>query len=297
MNPTRSLRFALFGNALFSGPCGLIMLLNPILVGDLLGIQAPLIYRLIGTGLMVFAADLLHQASRPRMVTWRALYASIGDFLWVLGTWLGLLLFPGALAGSGLLTVHGVAAAVLLFGVLQLRGILRVHHAMRPGLYRHCLMVNVDVPASAMWRVISRIGDIQRYMPSLKRSEIVDGKQPGVGAVRHCVDQAGSAWFEECIAFTPGRDFTVRFLADKPDFPFPVSEMIGGWQVMPAARGSTVMVWWELAPKPRWLAPILLPLLALQADRDFTRVIDAMARDQPDDGRSASPVRLAARWC
>lgn len=295
MNPTRPLRLALIGNAVFSTTCGLVMLIAPAWLGHLLGLDAPLVYQLLGVGLVVFALDLLHQASRARMATWRALYASVADFLWVLGTLVGVLLFPGALSGGGLLTVWLVAAAVLLFGVLQLRGILKVHAGSRPGLYRHCLMVAVDAPAPALWRVVGNLGEIQRYMPSLQSSELLDDAAPGVGAVRHCVDRQGKAWSEECIGFNPGHDFTVRFLADEPGFPFPASEMIGGWQVMSAEHGSIVMVWWELTPKPKWLTPALLPLLAFQADRDFTRVIGAMAHDalgedlppEPATGRAA----------
>jgi hypothetical protein len=78
----------------------------------------------------------------------------------------------------------------------------------------------------------------------------------------------------------PGRSFDVRFLCEAPGFPFPATTMRGGWEV--AARnevGSEVSVWWELTPKPKWLTPILLPVLAFQADRDFARVIERMARD------------------
>ncbi len=33
-----------------------------------------------------------------------------------------------------------------------------------------------------MWSVVSQLGDIQNYMPTLKSSEVLDGKAPGVGA-------------------------------------------------------------------------------------------------------------------
>ena len=307
MSFTRPLRLVLLGNAFFSTACALLMQINPVLLGDLLGVQAPLIYRLIGVGLLVFAADLVHQASRPRLATWRALYASAGDVLWVLATIVGLLLFPGVLSPIGLVTVSLMATVMLVFGLLQMRGIRIAHRAPERDLNRHCIMVRVDVPAPAMWEVIRRIGDIQRYMPSLKSSQILYGREPGVGAVRHCVDQAGKSWSEECIAFTPGREFTVRFLADEPGFPFPASEMFGGWEVMPEEQGggeregSVVKVWWELTTKPAWLAPLLLPLLAFQADRDFTGIIEAMAGDargEPVSRRATgSGVRLLPLAC
>jgi hypothetical protein len=99
---TRPLRFALAANAAFSLTCAVVLLLRPSLVGDWLGIQAPLIFQVVGAGLAVFAADLLHQATRRRMATWRALYASMADFSWVAGTGVLLALFPGCFRRRGL---------------------------------------------------------------------------------------------------------------------------------------------------------------------------------------------------
>lgn len=35
--------------------------------------------------------------------------------------------------------------------------------------------------------------------------------------------------------------------------------------------------WWELVPKTKLLAPVILPLLAFQADRDFPKIVQRMA--------------------
>lgn len=255
------------------------MLAWPAFVEDLLDIQAALILRLVGFGLLIFSVDLVHQATRPRLATWRALYASIGDFLWVICSVLGLLLFPGLFSVTGVAVVLAVAGIVLAFGIWQVWEIDRTHRAENPALHRHCLVVRTEAPAAAIWDVIERMGDIQNYTPSLVRSEILDGKAPGVGAVRRCTDQSGRCWAEECVDFEPGHSFTVRFVSEAPDFPFPVSTMVGGWEVISAGTGSDVMVWWEIAPKPRFLAPVLLPVLAFGADRDFVGIIRRMADD------------------
>jgi hypothetical protein len=277
MTRSRPLRAALLANAIFSTSCALGMLFAPVWVGDRLGIQIPLVLPLIGVGLVMFAIDLVHQATRPRMATWRALYASLADFLWVLGTIVGAALFAKNLSDSGLLTVSAVAVIVFTFGVWQLWGINRVHRVPESGLYRHCVPVHVNASAIAMWSVVGQLGDIQNYTPALKSSELLDGKAPGVGAIRRCVNQAGKAWAEECVTFEPGRRLVVRFLADAPDFPFPAKAMVGGWEVSPSDDGADVMVWWELQPKPAFLAPVLMPILAFQADRDFPNVIQRMA--------------------
>lgn len=277
--PTRPLRIALIANAAFSLTSAGLILFLPSLVGDWLGVHAPLVLRGIAAGLVVFAIDLLHQATRYRMATWRALYASAGDFAWVAATVVLLTLFPRGLSVEGNAIVVGVAFVVGAFGSWQLWAAGRAHQPQADAQYRHCIIVSVNAPAAAMWQVIERIGDIQRYMPSLKSSELLGGKAPGVGAVRRCEDRSGKRWAEECIGFQAGESFTVRFLSEAPNFPFPAKRMTGGWKVTPAASGAEVMVWWELDPKPRFLAPILLPILAFQADRDFPKIVQSMAQD------------------
>lgn len=295
MNHTRPLRYALLANAVFSASCGLLMLSQHVFVETLLGIQASWLLRSLGFGLLLFAVDLVHQATRPRLATWRALYASIGDFLWVIISAVGLLLFSHLFSLAGVWAILIVAGIVLVFGCWQIWGIDCAHRANDPTLYRHCLIVRTEAPATAMWDVIGRMGDIKNYAPSLVSSEILDNKLPGVGAVRCCTDRSDRCWTEECIEFEPGHSFTVRFAAEAPDFPFPASMMLGGWKVMSVGTGSEVMVWWELAPKPRFLTPILLPILGFRADRDFVKVIRLMADDAL--GRKHQETKLAMRFC
>lgn len=277
---TRSLRTALLVNAFFSAVCALLMLFGSGSVETLLGIQAPVLIRLVGFGLLLFASDLIHQATRPRLETWRALYASVADLLWVIGSVLGLLFFSGLLSATGVAVVLAIAGVVLILGLWQMWGIDRAHRAENLTLHRHCLVVRTEVPAANMWEVIRPMGDIQNYAPSLAKSEILDDEAPGVGAVRRCTGRSGRCWEEECVDFDPGHcSFTLRFVSEAPDFPFPVSTMIGGWKVLSAGTGSDVMVWWELTPKPRFLAPILLPILAFSIDRDLVQIVRRMADD------------------
>lgn len=277
MKRSRPLRAALLANAIFSASCALVMLLAPTWVGNLLGLQLSLALQLVGLGLVIFAVDLVHQAMRPRIATWRALYASLADGLWVVGTVVGVAFFAASLSELGLLTVSTVATIVLTFGVWQLWGLNQIHQVPESGLYRHCLLVHINVSAEVIWPVLSQLQNIQHYTPVLRSSEILDGKAPGVGAIRRCVNQGGKAWAEECVTFEEGRRFVLRFLAEAPDFPFPATVMVGGWEVLPSGHGADVMVWWELQPQPKILAPLLMPLLAWQVDRDVPKIIQRMA--------------------
>lgn len=119
MNPGQSLRWALASNALFSTLCSLVLIFEPIRVGQWLGIQSPMIFRCIGVGLVLFAADLVHQASRSQVDTNRAIFSSVGDFLWVLVTLVLLVVFPGVLVPGGFWLVTDIALIVLVFGLWQ----------------------------------------------------------------------------------------------------------------------------------------------------------------------------------
>ncbi len=277
MKAVLPLRLALAANAVFSLSSALFMIFRPALVGEWLGIQAPLILQLVGIGLVIFAAELIYQATRQRVTTWRALLASVADFSWVAGTIVLLISFPQLFSSFGNGLVLAVAGVVLGFGAWQLWAAGHAHKTGKNGEYRHCIIVETNAPAEKMWRVVGNIGDIKNYMPSLKRSIVLDGKTPSVGAVRACEDRTGKQWSEECTEFNPGHSFAVRFLSQAPNFPFPAKTMRGGWEVTPSNAGSQVMVWWELTPKSKLFAPIILPLLAFQADRDFPKIVQRMA--------------------
>lgn len=290
MNRTLPLRALLFANCVFSVAAAGLMISKPTLVGGILGFQNPFILQVVGAGLIIFAADLLHQVTRYRMSTWRALYASIGDLLWVLTTVVLLGLFPNVLSNSGLLLTCSVAVIVFTLGACQFLAIGFAHKIPGKSLYRHCIPVFVDVPADQMWSVISQLSDIHKYTPFLKSSTLLDGIKPGIGAVRACEDQKGNQWREECVGFDVGRRVTLRFLAEDPDFPLPAHNMRGGWEITSRENGCEVMVWWELSPKPELLAPIILPLFAFKMDKYFPAIIRNMA--MVASGRSQEPELL-----
>nr|BBJ02340.1 hypothetical protein YBY_01880 [Marinobacter nauticus] len=93
-------RTALKLNAAFSGISGLFLLFVPDLTGRLIGVGAPLALQALGLGLLIFSMDLLHQATRDKIAGWRVLYASAGDFIWVLGSILGVILWGSHLTAQ-----------------------------------------------------------------------------------------------------------------------------------------------------------------------------------------------------
>lgn len=303
MNTIRPLRIALATNGAFSAISGSLMLLNPSFIGGWLGVQAPALLRVIGLGLVAFAIYLAHQAVQRRAATWRALLASLADFAWVVGTLVLLTIRPRAFSPEGNLLVIAIAAVVGGFGAWQLWAITRAHRSRGAGEYRHCLLVDTNAQAEDLWQIVNQLGEIKSYMPSLKNSYIKDGRKPSVGVVRICEDHHGRRWSEECTSFdATNRELSLRFVTEAPDFPFPARIMRGGWKIDPTPSGSQVMVWWEMKPKHKFVAPVLLPLLAFQVDRDLPKVIQRMAIQTTGQGSSQhfirSPeVRLVPHVC
>src|SRR5690606_6749600 len=104
-------------NALSSAIFGLLLAAIPEPIAAMIGFD-PLSLRVIGIALLPFATFVLHVAREPRPALVRVVSAL--DFAWVAGS-VGLALW-GDLTGFGIAIVLAVAAAVDVFGMLQLLG-------------------------------------------------------------------------------------------------------------------------------------------------------------------------------
>ncbi len=301
------LRLALLSNAAFSLVSGVLLLLVPTTMAGLLGYDQLGILRTVGLLLMIFAGLVALSGLRERIRPIEVMLISGADFGWVVGS-LGLLTFlPESFSLLGARLFGGVAAIVGAFGVAQLTTLRRFLTSTTPALgkYRYCVAIDVNADAASMWRIVSNLAEIARYLPSLASSRLrVDNTNSpenatpdsgvDVGRVRECVSIRQQQWAEEVTQFDPaGRAFQVKFLTDEPGFPFPMSSMHGGWQVLALARGkSRVTVWWAITPKLPFLGLATLALLAASVDRDFPRIIARMARDAK--GRR-QPEKLVAK--
>lgn len=296
MDNSGLLRVALRLNAAFSGLSGLVLILLPETMGLLLGFSSPAVFLVIGVGLLGFSADLIHQATRERMAGWRALYASLGDVLWVLGSVVGVLVWADYLTAVGVAIVLAVAALVLCFGIAQLAGLNKLYYQPADDCYAYAVKYQTQTPAEAMWQVIRKINDIDQYMSALASSSLEEASQ-GESPVRICEDRKGRKWRERCVEFSDRqRMFDVEFLTSDPGFPYPATWMIGGWRVEKRLQGSEISVWWQLQPKPKWMAPVLMAMLAFSVDRSFPAVIrnmEARALSGNADAESANPTVTA----
>ncbi len=121
------LRSTLVINGVSTALCGLTLLLAPGRLANLLGVSPPALLAGVGAGLVLYAAGLFWTARRqpiPGAAAWAAIVLDLG---WVLGS--VALVELGILTSIGAGLVALVAAAVLVFAVLQFVG---VRQSLRP---------------------------------------------------------------------------------------------------------------------------------------------------------------------
>ncbi len=274
---TESLRPPLLTNAAFSAATGLLLTLAPSAVGRWLGPDVDWFYLFIGIGLLLFSAILGVIALRPTPLV--VLAITTADVGWIVSTTAALVIWRNDFTPLGFALISGCNVIVTAIAWLQQRSIKRAFSARdgMPDEFYVCVAADAPVNADAFWKVLADIGSIQRYMPSLKSSELTVGERPGLGSVRTCENLKGQVWSEKCEEWEEGKSFTVAFDAEDSGFPYPFSKMRGGWRVEANGTGCSVQVWWRVVPSRPWAAAVLLPVMATGAQRDFADIIARMA--------------------
>ena len=126
-NDTSLLRRSLQLDGVASGLCGVLLLAAAGPVAPLMGLEGPGIARAVGALFVVFAAALLWNAARATVSRGGALAAVVLNAAWVLAS--AVVIVDGPLTPLGNAAVAAVAAAVLLFAVLEAVGLARVRQA------------------------------------------------------------------------------------------------------------------------------------------------------------------------
>ena len=121
---TRFLRRSLQLDGIASGLCGILLLAAASPISALIGLAGPSIARVVGALLMVYAAALLYNGARATVSRGEAMAAVVLNAGWVIGSALVILAGPLTLVGD--VAVAAVAAAVLLFTMLEVVGLTRL---------------------------------------------------------------------------------------------------------------------------------------------------------------------------
>lgn len=125
---TRLFRRVLRGNAVFSGASGAILILGAVPLASLFGLDAPLVFVVIGIGLLLYAAWLLRATTHEPIDRSAMSLAAILDAVWVLVSAIGLLVdwFPVTTEGKWLILFAadavGIFAALEFYSLWRTRG-------------------------------------------------------------------------------------------------------------------------------------------------------------------------------
>ena len=115
------LRRTLLVNGIATAMTGLTTLLAAPWLPAVLGPASPLLLAVTGAGLVIFASVLLAQARRARIDRRVAWVIAALDIAWVLGSIA--VMEVGVLTTIGNLVVGAIGAVVLVFAILELRGL------------------------------------------------------------------------------------------------------------------------------------------------------------------------------
>ena len=114
-NETRVLRVALKANAVFSGLCGLALMIAPQSWAELIGLPWPWVFGALGIGLACFAVLACYAVAQ--VLARRAIITGIigADVLWVAASPIAMLTGAGTLTvpGQGLIAFVAVIVAAL----------------------------------------------------------------------------------------------------------------------------------------------------------------------------------------
>ena len=113
------LQLALKGNASFSSISGFLLIIFPDQVSNIMEQENPLVFSIIGIGLLLFVALILYTIKRKNTNYLLLKSIIIQDLIWVIASILLLLFDPFNISFSGKIIVSIVACIVFYFALLQ----------------------------------------------------------------------------------------------------------------------------------------------------------------------------------
>ena len=87
--------------------------------------------------------------------------------------------------------------------------------------------VRFNVPAKKVWEVLNDFGGIEKFSPTVESSPIVNGKDSGLGAKRHCTFYDGSSVVEEIVEYQEGQSITIAL----SEYSMPLKSAIANMKV------------------------------------------------------------------
>lgn len=255
-------------NAEFSMITGAVGLIAAGPVAEFLGVDQVYLVRLLGAGLLGFAAAVFAVSGTRTSVLQRwSQIISINDVGWVAGT-IVVIAF-GWLSTTGAIVMGLIGLVVLELGISQMRARSRLIAAADETDADLNEFPPVEIlqiseasanTAEQLWPVMT---DHELYAKLALNLKAAEGLTPnGHGFQRTCTDTLGRTWSETCTLWDPGRRFDVN--VDTSDYPYPLQLIQGSWRVDPAvSSGSTIGMTFAIQPQPGLFGRLFVPTMHL----------------------------------
>ncbi|MFY0681728.1 MAG: SRPBCC family protein [Thalassovita sp.] len=303
MSSKTLVKTALSLNAAFSGLSGLaLLILAPtfaaLLFTDVLA-WAPVVLRLVGAGLLMFAAVLVLMALSVGTTRLHVNLVVLADLGWVAGTAAGLALFSSFISATGTVLLVLVAAVVGTFAILQLIGaktltpsLARVTYHQADGVLTAIVTRPVQASSEVVWSVMTDHPGYADVASNLSRVEVVSGD--GEGMQRRCYANNGDSWGETCHLMQEGHKFGFTVHTDAADYPYPIAELQGLWAVEPIGKHAEFRIELKARPKGNAILRALFPIMARPSiSTTLTALADAWA-DRMETEAQHARVSLAS---
>ncbi|MEO1247563.1 MAG: SRPBCC family protein [Pseudomonadota bacterium] len=283
MSTTITARVFLALNAAFSAIVGLELIVFPDAVAQAMFMDPagwkPLVLRLLGIGLVLFALDLLLMATNRFVAKKEVLLIVFADVGWLIASAAAVLLGAHVFTERGIFIIDVVAFFVAAFAAGQYFGARkivppesRVSVRSTGGTLIATVRRAVDAPPETVWGVMTDHPGYADVASNISRVEVLSGE--GIGMQRRCYGRKGESWAETCDLFEDGRSFGFKVHTEAPDYPYPISGLEGRWSVEPKGAGAEFSIDIEAKPKGGFVSRTLFSSMA---KRQFKAVLIDLA--------------------
>lgn len=283
MSTTATARTFIALNAAFSALVGLELIIFPDTTAHLMFTDPsgwkPLVLRLLGVGLALFALGLSLMATNRFVRKGEVMLIVFADIGWLIASTAIVLLASHVFTDTGLLMIEIVGALVAFFATGQYVGAgrivapkSRVSILSKQGKLTATVKRAVDAPAEAVWNVMTDHSGYADVASNISKIEVLSGE--GIGMQRRCFGPKGENWTETCDHFEAGRSYGFKIHTEAPDYPYPISDLQGRWSVAPTGPGSEFSIDIQAMPKGGLLSRMLFTALA---KRQFKTVLIDLA--------------------
>lgn len=79
--------------------------------------------------------------------------------------------------------------------------------------------IAIDAPVEKIWKILTAVGELQKYDPTVRTSTVTSERPDGLGASRRVDMEDGKHWFEEAVTVC-NQNEALTYSAHELQFPY-----------------------------------------------------------------------------